>query len=160
MPVPPNTPLPEYRERGPEHDAARSPTFRNYANIDESRMTMLPFPRFAIAVATAAALLTSAAFGVGTSTWTQTSESDFKDGTFENVVATNLGDLKLSRAVQTLLEQDPKISSVNALAEGPDGTIYAGTGPHGVVLRIKGDDVKPILTLEDDGYVFSLAFDK
>ena len=31
-------------------------------------------------------------------------ETDFKAGTFDNVVATNLGDLKLSRAVKTLLE--------------------------------------------------------
>jgi outer membrane protein assembly factor BamB len=113
-----------------------------------------------IAVFTTSSALAASALAVSTSTWTQTSENDFKDGTFENVVATNLGDLKLSRAVQTLLENDPKISSVNTLAEGPDGTIYAGTGPHGVVLRIKGDDVKPILTLADESYVFALAFDK
>ena len=43
------------------------------------------------------------ALGVGTSHWTQTTEADFKAGTFDNVVATNLGDLKLSRATQTLL---------------------------------------------------------
>src|SRR4051812_7376013 len=78
------------------------------------------------------------ALAVGTSYWTQTTQADFKAGTLENVVASNLGDLKLSRAVNVLLEQDARISSVGALAQGPDGTVYAGTGPRGVLLSIKG----------------------
>src|SRR5438128_1787045 len=77
----------------------------------------------------------------GTSHWIHTSEADFKAGKMENVVATNLGDLKLSRAVKTLLEQDAKITTVYCLAQAPDGTIYAGTGPNGVVLQIKGEQV-------------------
>ena len=44
------------------------------------------------------------AFAVQTSHWTHTNEADFKNGTMQNVVATNLGDLKLSRATKTLLE--------------------------------------------------------
>ena len=59
----------------------------------------------------------STALAVGTSHWTHTSEADFKNGTFTHVVATNLGDLKLSRAVKTLLEQDAKVSAVYALVE-------------------------------------------
>src|SRR5687768_17373397 len=74
------------------------------------------------------------AFAVGTSRWTHTSETDFKPGTLHNVVATNLGDLKLSRAVKTILEQDPRISSVYAIVQAKDGTIYAATGPQGVLL--------------------------
>ena len=58
------------------------------------------------------------ALAVSTSYWTQTTEADFKAGTLENVVATNLGELKLSRAVNTLLEQDPRVSTVNRLIEG------------------------------------------
>ena len=77
----------------------------------------------------------------------------------QNVVATNLGDLKLSRAVKTILEQDPKVSSVYALAEAPDGTIYAGTGPQGVVLKIKDDKVSTACKLDDGTSVFSLALD-
>ena len=46
--------------------------------------------------------------GVQTSHWTQTNEADFKNGTLQNVVATNLGDLKLSRAVKTLLDKVPQ----------------------------------------------------
>ena len=107
-------------------------------------------------------LLTAAiglpAFAVGTSTWTQTNENDWKDGTFDNVVATNLGDLKLSRELKTLLEQDPRVSSVNALAQAPDGTVYAGTGPRGVLLRVKGDTVDEV-TKVDDAQIFSVVVD-
>src|SRR6186997_7212 len=102
---------------------------------------------------------TPRAFAVGTSHWTHTNEADFKNGTMQNVVATNLGDLKLSRAIKTLLEQDPKVSSVYALIEAPDGTIYAGTGPQGVVMKIKDDKVSTACTLEDGTSVFSLALD-
>src|SRR3954469_13817511 len=82
------------------------------------------------------------ALAVGTSHWTHTNEADFKAGTFDNVVATNLGDLKLSRATRTLLAQDARISAIYALAQAPDGSIYAATGPQGVLLRIDGDKVE------------------
>src|SRR2546421_10765772 len=86
-------------------------------------------------------LLTTASpvLAVGTSRWVHTTEADFKAGTFHNVVATNLGDLKLSRSVKTILEQDPRISSVYAMVQAKDGTIYAATGPQGVLLAIKDD---------------------
>lgn len=92
--------------------------------------------------------LSMPAFAVTTSMWTQNNQDDFKKGTLDNTVATNLGDLKLSRAIKTLLEQDPKVSSVNALAEGPDGTIYAGTGPEGVLLAIKNGKVSTLATID------------
>ena len=43
--------------------------------------------------------------------------------------------------MKTLLEQDAQVSAVYALVEAPDGTIYAGTGPEGVLLAIKDDKV-------------------
>lgn len=104
-------------------------------------------------------VLTSPLMAAGPSLWTQTSEADFRAGTFVNVVATNLGDLKLSRATKTLLEQDPRVSSVYALAQTPDGTIYAGTGPQGIVLKIKDDKVETAFTIEESIGVFSLAVD-
>src|SRR5437763_16145739 len=84
------------------------------------------------------ALLAVPASAVSTSHWVHTNEADFKPGTFDNVVATNLGDLKLSRAVKTLLEQDPQVSAVNAMAEAPDGAVYAGTGPRGILMGGRG----------------------
>ncbi len=96
---------------------------------------------------------------IGTSYWTQTSEADFKSGTLENVVATNLGDLKLSRAIKTLSEQDPQVSTVYSLAEAPDGSIYAGTGPNGLLLRIKDEKVSTVLTLKDAAAILSIVID-
>ncbi len=104
-------------------------------------------------------VLASSVLAVQTSHFVHTSEADFKNGTMQNVVATNLGDLKLSRAVKTILEEDPKVSSVYALVEAPDGTIYAGTGPQGVVLKIKDDKVTTACKLDDGTSVFSLALD-
>lgn len=104
-------------------------------------------------------LLSCTAMAVTTSHWTHTSEADFKAGTFHNVVATNLGDLKLSRAVKTLLEQDPKISAVYSLCEGPDKTVYAGTGPQGVLLAIKDDQVSTLAAIDGATSLNALLFD-
>ncbi len=103
--------------------------------------------------------LAAPAFSVGTSYWTQTNEAEFNQGTFDNVVATNLGDLKLSRAVKTLMEQDPKISTVSAMVEAPDGAIYAGTGPHGILLKIKDGKATHAAEIEGATHLFALAID-
>ena len=102
--------------------------------------------------------LSPLAFATSASHWNHTTEADFKKGKFNNTVATNLGDVKLSRAVKTLLEQDAKITAVYALVEAADGTIYAGTGPQGIVLAVKGEKVSTIADLEDAN-VFSLLID-
>src|SRR4051812_46901169 len=145
----PQRPAPPPVRRG--HDKRVSPV-----NMD-GLMKSMKLARAAAAVLLAAALAVPA-LGVGTSNWTQTNEADWKDGTFDNVVATNLGDLKLSRAVKTLLEQDPRVSSVNCLAMAPDGSIYAGTGPRGVLLRVKGDAVEEVAKI-DDAQIFSVLVD-
>lgn len=100
------------------------------------------------------------AMAVSTSHWVHNSEADFKAGKFENTVATNLGDVKLSRALKTLLEQDPHISSVYCMVEAPDKTIYAGTGPDGIILQIKGDKVTTFAKLNESAAIFSLLIDK
>src|SRR6185312_11202214 len=107
----------------------------------------------------ATCLLSAPALAVSTSTWKQSNQEDYKKGVLENVVATNLGDLKLSRAVSTLLEQDPRVSSVNALAEGPDGTIYAATGPQGVLLAIKDQNVSTVATIDGSTNLTALIAD-
>ena len=106
------------------------------------------------------ALAATPALAVSTSFWTQTSEADFKAGTLDNVVATNLGEVKLSRALKTLLDEDPRISTVNNLVEAPDGTIYAGTGPNAVLLRIKDQKVTTASQIPDATDVLSVAIDK
>ena len=104
--------------------------------------------------------LTAPAMAVSTSTWTQANQDDFKKGRLDNVVATNHGDVKLSRAIKTLLEQDPRISSVNALAEGTDGTIYAATGPEGVLLAIKDGKVSTLAAIDGGTNLTALIVEK
>src|SRR3954463_4894394 len=101
------------------------------------------------------AVITGSVLAVGTSHWTHTSEADFKTGTFDKVVATNLGDLKLSRATRTLLTGDARVSAVYALAEASDGSVYAATGPQGVLLRIKDDKVETAASLDSNLNLFS-----
>src|SRR5688572_19533035 len=120
---------------------------RGYAQVDDALFSVRCLTFHVILMLLL--LACTPALAVGTSHWTHSTEADFKAGKFEGVVATNLGDLKLSRSVKTLLEQDARVSAVYALAEAPDGTVYAGTGPQGVLLRIRGEDVSEVTKLED-----------
>ena len=101
-------------------------------------------------------MFTCPAMAVQTSHWSHSSELDFKKGTMHNVVATNLGDVKLSRAMKTILEEDAKVSAVYAMVEGADGAIYAATGPHGVLLKVKDDKAVPIAEFEESTSIFAL----
>ena len=116
--------------------------------------------RHIIACTLACAVPASSAFAVKPAHWVHTSEADFENGRFENVVATNFGDLKLSRSVKTILEQDSRVSAVYAIVEAPDKTVYAATGPQGTLLAINGDKVSDAAKLDDGSSIFSLAIDK
>src|SRR5439155_15620080 len=74
-------------------------------------------------------------------------------------VATNLGDLKLSRSIKTLLGQNARVSAVHAMVEAPDGTIYAGTGPEGLLLAVKDQKVTEAADLGENLSLFSLLID-
>jgi hypothetical protein len=103
--------------------------------------------------------LTLPVLAVQTSHWTHNTEADFHKGTMHNVVATNLGDVKLSRAVKTILEEDAKVSAVYAMVEAADGTIYAATGPHGVLLKVKDNKASPVVEFDDNSSIFALLID-
>jgi hypothetical protein len=105
--------------------------------------------RLAALVGFCCSIFSGAALAVSTSHWTHQSEADFKAGTLHNVVVTNLGDVKLSRAVKTIQQEDPNVTTVNCLAAGADGTVYAGTGPKGILLGVKDDKVSTVATLAD-----------
>jgi hypothetical protein len=49
-------------------------------------------------------------------------------------------------------------SQILCLTQAPDGTIFAGTGPRGTVIRIAGDKAS-ILAEDLDSYVWNLAYD-
>jgi hypothetical protein len=122
---------------------------------------MLPnLPNRLCLLAAASILFAGVSLGVTTSRWTHTSESDFKEGTLHHLVATSSGDLQLSRAVKTLVEQDPRYSLVSALAEAPDGTLYIGTGPSGLLQQWKDGKASDVLSLGEGVSVSALALDR
>ena len=67
-----------------------------------------------------------------------TTESDFADGDFDGTVVTNLGDLKLANAAQTLGEMPEDVAFVHDLAT-MNGVTYAAVGPGGRVLAWDGE---------------------
>jgi hypothetical protein len=105
------------------------------------------------------AVMVSPIYAVTTSHWSQTNEADFKAGKFHDVVATNLGDLKLSREVKSLMDENPKVGAVYAMAEAPDGTIYVGTGPQGVLLQVREGKVSTVVELGDGIDINSILVD-
>ena len=70
--------------------------------------------------------------------FTHTTEKDFADGDFDGAVVTNLGDLKLATATETLGELPEDVSLVYDLAT-VGGVTYAAVGPEGRVLSWDGD---------------------
>ena len=107
-----------------------------------------------------AAFLVSAgwtpALAVTTSHWVHANAADFNAGTLDNVVVTNQGNVKLSREITVIQEQDPNITTVNALAQTPDGVIYAGTGPKGILLAVKDSKVTTVATIDNTVNILSL----
>jgi len=112
-----------------------------------------------LAIILASICFSPRAWAVTTSHWVHSSEADFKDGTFDNTVVTNRGDVKLSREITATDLNDPNVTTVNALAQTPDGTIYAGTGPKGILLAVKDDKVSPSANIEGAVNILSLLVD-
>ena len=118
------------------------PCHRCRSRFELTRVTlMIRLPR--LVALFAAALLTGGTLAGATDTsyWTHAGADGFAAATVRNLVLTNYGDAQLARKLDRLAEGIEGVSVVYAIASAPDGTIYAGTGPEGVLLRIKGDKV-------------------
>src|SRR5580658_4716733 len=111
------------------------------------------------AIAVLSSAWRSPVLAVTTSHWVHANEADFNAGTLSDVVVTNQGDVKLSRAVTVIQEQDANITAVNALAQTPDGVIYAGTGPKGILLAVKDSKVTTAATIDNTVNILSLLVD-
>ncbi|MDD4889213.1 MAG: hypothetical protein PHU85_04730, partial [Phycisphaerae bacterium] len=66
----------------------------------------------------------------------QDSTEEFQDGTFDDVVLNNLGELKLARKMDSLLKGDKDVAFVNAIVADDKGNVYAATAPSGKLFRI------------------------
>jgi len=68
--------------------------------------------------------------------WVQASQADFESGKRENIALTSIGELKLGRQNETIIEEAG--DQVWALAMDSRGIVYAATGSDGKILKIEG----------------------
>lgn len=93
-------------------------------------------------------LLTSAALAVKTEYWTHSSAEQFNEGTTEQVLVTNHGELRLSRELKSLLPDDKPAGAVQAIAKAPDDSVVFATFPDGQVLRWKDGKLETVADLK------------
>jgi len=115
---------------------------------------------------TAWTILTAAVIAAGapavsarTETFLETNQDQFDQGTFDGVVSTNLGRLRLGRALDDLLAETEGVDYIARCDEAPDGAVYAVTGGSGRVYRVADGKVTLYATLQDP-YLFSVLVDK
>ena len=90
--------------------------------------------------------------------WTHAAAADYAEARKKNVIVTNYGHVQLGRSLQVLAEGVEGVAVVYGLAQAPDGAIYAATGPSGVLLRIRNEQVERFVVPEATN-LFSIAFD-
>ena len=103
------------------------------------------------------AALLPAAYGSGTATWEMTSYSDFIKGKFSGLSLSREGRLSLAPRLETLYTSDQPM--IWAVALGPEGTLYAGTGHRGRVYRIDRAGKSTLLWTAPEPEVFAIAAD-
>jgi len=87
------------------------------------------------------------------------SAKQFKAGTGEDVVISNMGTLSVALRSEVMLKDRKDVSAVYAIGQLPDGTVIAGTGPNGIVLKyVEGKWDR--LFQADQPYIVSLAIGK
>jgi hypothetical protein len=118
---------------------------------------ILPIRRLASA-AVFCALFLPAAFSSGTATWELNSYTDFIRGKFQGISLSREGRLSLSPKVDTLFSSDQPV--IWALAQGPDGALYAATGHRGRLYRIEGAGKSSLLWTADQPEIFAIAVDR
>ncbi|MBL4702424.1 MAG: hypothetical protein JKX85_14335, partial [Phycisphaeraceae bacterium] len=101
-------------------------------------------------------LLANVTFAIHPDRWEHTTEADFESGVAENVLITNLGDIKLA-ADTKLMDAIPQLGSVIFdLHESKNGTIYIASGPQSAIIRKTDDQIDVLIELPTE-QVFSLG---
>jgi len=113
--------------------------------------------------AAAAALLLAAALAPallpsGTTAWEMNSYADFVRGRFDGVSLSREGRLSLAPKIDTVFSSDQPV--IWAVAEAPDGSLYAATGHHGRVYRIEPSGKSSLLWTAEQPEVFAIAVDR
>ena len=106
-----------------------------------------------IAVVTVAGAAVFAASGP--SFWTIATSAEFLRGTSDGVFVSAEGVLRPGPALMNRLQSTP--AQVWSVAEAPDGTLWAGTGGDGKVLRLRAGQQEEIAFDADEANIFAVA---
>ncbi len=121
---------------------------------DDSRHGRLDSPRHGLRLCLTL-LLPCLAMASSTTAWEMGSWNDFIHGRFQGISLSREGRLSLSPKVETVFSSDQPV--IWAVAEAPDGTLYAATGNRGRVYRIGRDGASSLLWTADRPEVFAIA---
>ena len=114
--------------------------------------------RLAAVLAGLVLALAPALFSSGTTAWEMNSYADFVKGRFTGISLSREGRLSLAPKVDTVFTSDQPV--IWALAQAPDGALYAATGHRGRVYRIDPSGKSSLLWTADQPEVFAIAADK
>jgi hypothetical protein len=103
------------------------------------------------------ALFAPAALPSGTATWEMTSYADFVKGKFTGISLSREGRLTLAPKIDTVFTSDQPV--IWAVAQAPDGTLYAATGHRGRVYRIDKSGKSTLYWTAEQPEVFAVAVD-
>jgi hypothetical protein len=104
-----------------------------------------------------ALVFAAAGWSSSTVAWEMTSYQDFLRGRFDGVSLTRDGSLLLAPELATVFSTEQPV--VWSMVQAADGTLYAGTGHRGRVLRIEKSGQGSVLWTADQPEVFALALD-
>lgn len=106
----------------------------------------------------AAAAASGAASGATTATWELTGYADFLRGRMSGLSVTRDGRLTLGPKLEPFFSSDqPNIWSV---AQGPDGSLYLGTGNRGRLIKVDSQGHGSVLWTADQSQIFAVAVDR
>lgn len=108
------------------------------------------FKTISLSILLLACMTTNLVLAIHPQRWEHTTEADFESGVTENVLITNLGDIKLA-ADTKLLDSIPELGSVIFdMHQTKDGTLYIASGPQSALLKKAGDKVELISEFKDE----------
>ncbi|MDQ6666346.1 MAG: hypothetical protein M3Z23_18365 [Acidobacteriota bacterium] len=99
----------------------------------------------------------SSLFASAAATWEMTSFQDFIKGKFQGVSLGRDGRLTLAPKLDTVFSSEQPV--IWSLAQGPDGSLYAGTGHRGKLFRIDASGKSSLLWTSEQPEIFALAVD-
>src|SRR5215203_7443359 len=101
------------------------------------------------------AIACASAFASGTAAWEMNTYADFMKGRFSGVSLTRDGRMVLAPRLQPIFSSDePSIWSVT---EGPDKSLYVGTGHRGRLYRVDAKGSSTLLWTAPEPEIFAVA---